>query len=226
MMRSFGNRPDTVVMDEPFYACYLLRTGLEHPARDAILASQPTDWQAVVAQLTEPLQPPIRISYQKHMAHHMLDDSPSEWLQRPDFRHVFLIRQPRAMLLSLRRVLGDVTLDQTGLPQQVRIYRAVQRGTGREPVVIDADEVLANPAAALTRLCAELQIPFFAEMLHWPAGPRTTDGVWGPHWYARVYESTGFATPHPPDGELPATCDDLLAACEDLYAQLRERITH
>ena len=29
MMRSFENRPDTVVIDEPFYAHYLDKTGLE-----------------------------------------------------------------------------------------------------------------------------------------------------------------------------------------------------
>ena len=29
MMRAWENRPDTVVVDEPFYAAYLVRTGLD-----------------------------------------------------------------------------------------------------------------------------------------------------------------------------------------------------
>ena len=37
MMRSFENRPDTAVVDEPFYACYLCATGAEHPMRDEVL---------------------------------------------------------------------------------------------------------------------------------------------------------------------------------------------
>ena len=43
MMRAFENRPDTVVVDEPLYAAYLARTGIDHPAREAVIASQPTD---------------------------------------------------------------------------------------------------------------------------------------------------------------------------------------
>ncbi len=43
MMRSFGARPDTAVIDEPFYAAYLTETGLDHPMRNEVLASQPCD---------------------------------------------------------------------------------------------------------------------------------------------------------------------------------------
>ena len=43
MMRAFENRPDTVVVDEPLYAAYLARTGIDHPVRDEVIASQPTD---------------------------------------------------------------------------------------------------------------------------------------------------------------------------------------
>ena len=40
MMRSFENREDTIVVDEPFYAYYLNESGLLHPAREQILKSQ------------------------------------------------------------------------------------------------------------------------------------------------------------------------------------------
>jgi len=49
MMRSFGARPDTAVIDEPFYAAYLAQTGLDHPMREEVLASQPCDCRDVVA---------------------------------------------------------------------------------------------------------------------------------------------------------------------------------
>ena len=44
MMRAWENRPDTVVVDEPFYARYLARldgSRGDHPGRDDVLASQP-----------------------------------------------------------------------------------------------------------------------------------------------------------------------------------------
>ena len=34
LMRSFENRPDTFVTDEPFYAHFLKQTGIDHPAAD------------------------------------------------------------------------------------------------------------------------------------------------------------------------------------------------
>ena len=55
LMRAWENRPDTNVVDEPFYACYLASSGRRHPGRDEILAAQPTDWRDVVAQLRAPL---------------------------------------------------------------------------------------------------------------------------------------------------------------------------
>ena len=42
MMRSFENRPDCEVVDEPFYAAFLAATGLDHPMRDEVLAAQQT----------------------------------------------------------------------------------------------------------------------------------------------------------------------------------------
>ncbi len=57
MMRAWGSRADSVVVDEPFYAYYLARTGHDHPGREDVLRAQPTDWQAVVAG---PSRPPCR----------------------------------------------------------------------------------------------------------------------------------------------------------------------
>ncbi len=52
MMRSWGNRADTVVMDEPLYAFYLKATGKEHPVAGEVIAAGETDWRKVVARLT------------------------------------------------------------------------------------------------------------------------------------------------------------------------------
>ena len=58
MMRAWENRPDTVVFDEPLYAFYLSSTGLDHPGRDEVIASQPTSWQAVLSSLADDPLPP------------------------------------------------------------------------------------------------------------------------------------------------------------------------
>src|SRR5437764_12152341 len=59
MMRSWGNRDDCLVVDEPLYACYLAATGKPHPGADEVIAAGETGWRKVVHQLTEsrPLTP-------------------------------------------------------------------------------------------------------------------------------------------------------------------------
>ena len=52
LMRAFENRDDTVVVDEPLYGHYLKTTGLEHPAGDAVMATQVCDWRQVATALT------------------------------------------------------------------------------------------------------------------------------------------------------------------------------
>ncbi|HMG91357.1 MAG TPA: hypothetical protein VK589_14930, partial [Chryseolinea sp.] len=41
LMYSFAQRADTVVLDEPYYAFYLHKSGVEHPGKDEVLKSQP-----------------------------------------------------------------------------------------------------------------------------------------------------------------------------------------
>jgi hypothetical protein len=54
MMYAFGNRSDMTAWDEPFYAAYLHASGVVHPMQEEVLASQPTDPLAVIAQLAQP----------------------------------------------------------------------------------------------------------------------------------------------------------------------------
>jgi hypothetical protein len=68
----------------------------------------------------------------------------------------------------------------------------VAQHLGHAPPVIDAERFLRDPRAQLGDLCQRLGVVFSERMLHWPAGPRDSDGVWAPHWYAAVWKSTGF----------------------------------
>ena len=224
LMRSFENRGDCFVSDEPFYACYLATTGLQHPGLAEILRHHETDWDRVVQHLTGPTPEGQSVWYQKQMAHHMLPGHDREWMYRDDFQHVFLIRAPQQMLLSLSKVLGQVDVAQTGLPQQVELFRSIEQRTGRRPLVLDSRDVLADPAVAMQQLCERLGLDFRPSMLSWPTGPRSTDGIWAPHWYSRVYETTGFAADVVRDEPLPDHCVAILSECEALYAQLAAAI--
>ena len=223
LLRSWGNRADTVVVDEPLYAHYLAATGADHPARETVLAAHDADWRRVVADLLAPLPEGRVISYQKHMAHHLLPEIGRAWL--PSLTHAFLIRDPREMLASLDRVLAAPALADTGLAQQCEIFDSVS-AAGRTPPVIDARDVLQAPGPLLRALCAALDVAFDENMLRWPAGPRPTDGAWAPWWYDAVIASTGFEPYRPATDPLPAHLDGLLEQCLPFYDHLhRHRIT-
>ena len=173
LMRSFGNRPDTIVVDEPLYGFYLASTTTDHPGRDEIIASMPADWREVVDGLaTAPLPDGISVYYQKHMTHHMLPGFDGAWMDR--CRHAFLIRAPERVLASYVRKRSEVGAEDIGFRRQGELFDVIARRTGAPPPVIDADDVLADPKGALSALCAALAIPFDAAMLAWPAGRRAS----------------------------------------------------
>ncbi|MBB3676597.1 HAD family hydrolase [Modestobacter versicolor] len=212
-MRAWENRPDTVVVDEPLYAYYLAATGLDHPGRDDVIASQPTDWRTVVRELTAgPLPDGATISYQKHMTHHVLPEV--DLAAFAGLRHAFLLRDPRQLLASYARVRTEPTLADLGITQQLALFR---RFGGP---VVDSGDLLRDPEGVLRALCAELQVPFDPAMLSWPAGPRSSDGVWAPHWYASVEASTGFGPYREPVVELPAHLADLAEECRAAYDEM------
>jgi hypothetical protein len=218
MMRAFENRPDCAVVDEPFYAAYLAATGLDHPMREAVLASQPTDWRQVAAGLVGPVPGARAIFYQKHMTHHMLPSFGRAWME--SCRNAFLIREPAAVLRSYVARRESVTLEDIGLPQQVALFDAACDRLGAAPPVLDAADVRNNPAGALRALCGALGVSFLPQMLRWPPGPRATDGVWAPAWYAGVYQSTGFAPGGAEAGEVPAALAPILEPAQACYRRL------
>ncbi len=220
MMRSWENRGDCAVVDEPLYAHYLEHTGLDHPGRDEVIAAGETDWRKVASQLTGPVPGGRAIFYQKHMTHHLLPHIQRDWLA--PLTHVFLIRDPRRVLLSYVKSRPTVTAEDIGVNQQLEIFHHVRSVTGLTPPVIDAGEFLRAPEAQLRTLCKRLGIEFKPTMLAWPAGPRTSDGVWAPYWYDSVYQSTGFEASAESAVELPARyrgiADEVMPAFEELYS--------
>jgi hypothetical protein len=220
LLRSWGNRPDTVVCDEPLYAHYLLKTGVAHPGADEVIRSQENDWRQVVAWLTGHVPEGKAVFYQKHMTHHLLPEIDRGWLDR--VTNAFLIREPREVVTSFVRIAGTPRLEDTGYPQQLEIFEHVRRRIGRVPAVIDARDVLRDPPRLLRLLCAALDVDFTEAMLSWPPGPRETDGVWAKYWYDAVLKSTTFQPYRPKDDPVPPHLAGLLERAEEIYRQLHQ----
>ncbi|MEO5559672.1 MAG: hypothetical protein ABIO49_07640 [Dokdonella sp.] len=218
MMRAWENREDTAVIDEPFYAHYLIATGVAHPGRDEVIAAQNNDATDVAAVLAGPIPEGRPVWYQKHMTQHMLPDMPLDWLDR--VTNCFLIREPAAVVASFTIQRPDAAAWELGFEQQSRLFDHVCDRLGSAPPVIDASDVLKNPAGTLSALCAQLGISFSPRMLQWPRGPRDSDGVWAPHWYAAVENSTGFAPYQPRKPRLSVFQRELVEQCQSHYEKL------
>ena len=224
MMRSWANRPDTAIVDEPFYACYLHATGADHPGADEVIATGETEWRNVVAQLTGEVPGGKRIFYQKQMTHHLLPEISRDWLG--SVTNCFLIRDPRAVIASYTKKNHEPTLDDLGFVQQAEIFEWVWAHTGAIPAVIDAADVLKNPERTLALLCESVSVEFSPAMLSWPPGLRATDGIWAKHWYAEVESSTGFRAPGERTVEVPPHLQPVYEACRAIYEQLFQHRLH
>lgn len=210
LMRSFGARADTVVSDEPFYGAYLRETGDDQAMKDEVIASMNCDWASVARTMSGQIPGGAPIWYQKHMAHHM--EGPVGIADLSGHSHAFLIRDPARVIASYAAKRVTVRADHLGLARQHVYFDREADRLGRGPPVVDAADILRDPAGVLERLCAAVGIAWDPAMLSWAPGRRATDGVWAAHWYGAVEESTGFGAP---DERAPTVPDEALPVLEE-----------
>ena len=219
MMRAWSNRPDTAVIDEPFYAFYLHRTRADHPAVDEVIAAGETDPRKVIAQLSGPVPGGKRIFYQKQMTHHLLPEVDRAWLAA--VTNCFLIRDPADVIASYMRKNHEPSVEDLGFVQQEEIFDSVSTRSGSTPAVIDAADVLRDPRRTLQLLCEAVGVQFTDAMLSWPAGRRATDGIWAKYWYAEVERSTGFQPYRETVSDVPPRLREVHERCRAVYDRLR-----
>ena len=225
MMRAWDNRPDTAVIDEPFYAYYLERTGKDHPIAAEVIAAGETDWRTVAKRLTkEPIPGGKPIFFQKQMTHHLLPEIDRDWIV--ELTNCFLIRDPREMILSYIKKNPGPALEDLGFVQQCEIFNFVRNQTKSIPPVVDARDVLQNPEPTLRLLCNAIGVSFDKAMLSWPPGLRETDGIWAKHWYDAVARSTSFEPYQPKQGDVPTELHEIYDCCRECYKKLYQHRLH
>ncbi len=219
LMYSFAQRADTKVVDEPFYAHYLSKADVNHPGREEVLESQPREPQKVIDNLLSCQN--NEVLFIKNMAHHMIDMS--EQLERMlnNFTHVFLIRDPYEMLLSLSKNLPNLSMRDTAYRWQLRLFEMAKEHQ-QEVHIIDSKELLTDPAKVLEKLCVRLGLSFDEKMLRWEAGPIPEEGIWAKYWYDSVHTSTKFNPYEPKTEPLPEHLKPLYEKCKSIYDQLNQ----
>jgi hypothetical protein len=215
IMYSFRQRSDTVVVDEPLYGHYLRVSAADHPGAHEVMAGMDCDGDRVMRGLMQ-YQGQRPYLLLKQMAHH-LRDMDRAFLGRS--LNLLLIRDPAQMLPSLQRQIPRPTLRDTGLALQWELLQELQ-GLGQSPQVIDARDLLLDPPGVLGLVCAGLGLKFEQAMLSWPRGAKPEDGVWAPHWYHRVHETSGFGRYRHKTEPFPPALQPLLEESRSYYQKL------
>lgn len=230
LLRAFEQRSDTFVSDEPLYGHYLRQTGADHPDASALQDRLQTDWRQAIDGLDGPAPDESSVWVQNHMPHHFTFEVERGWLA--GFEHLFLIQEPRAQIAWLLDRLGHVRFEDTGVPHLLEMFRWVRRTTGRTPLVITVEQLLAAPAETLQRACEALGLAYDASMLSWPPEAGLTRAPWAPSWYEieRGAFPASCAASARGEAELPAAYEAIAARCAPLHAELeahkRELLLH
>ena len=214
LLRSFSNRDDTSVYDEPFYAYYLKRSGVTHPGYEQILESNTTDYDHIMNRLINHIPNKKSIWYQKHMAHHLDPNDNLKWTN--SFLNCLLIRDPNYVIASYIKKNDLKNIDELGYTQLLKLF---QYHDNQIPIV-DAKDILLNPEGMLRKLCFLFNIVFEEKMLSWDKGAHPQDGIWGKYWYDRLWESTTFSLYEEKESIIDDVYKDILEECINIYDEL------
>ena len=174
LMRSFENRKDTYVLDEPFYAYYLKKTALNHPMKKEIINHYPVSQNKIIKLITKKPKKE-KIFYQKHMTQHIIKNTNLDWITNG--YNCFLIRHPAKVINSYIKKNSLKNIDDIGFKNQFKIFNKIKKNN-LNFIVINADNILINPKKTIKTLCKILKIRFSKKMLSWPKGKRSSDGIW------------------------------------------------
>ena len=139
-----------------------------------------------------------------------------------DAVNTFLVRDPRRSIPSHYAINPNVTLEEIGFGHLVEIFDAVRETTGRVPLVMDAQDLVARPHELVEAYCGAVGLPFLPDALTWQPGERP-EWARTDHWHRDVDASTGFAE-RPKEYAVNCDNDERLAGYLRHHAPIYERL--
>jgi len=133
----------------------------------------------------------------------------THWQYIPEgFVHTFIIRHPAKTIRSLYKVFVDNAhnpdfkyfdnvSEDIGVRELYEMFKLVTDTFGQSPIVVDYDDLLANPEVTLRKYCDAVGIEYTDKMIHWEHPPPNMEdyGKIGLIWFKDVLNSTGFYKP-------------------------------
>lgn len=213
LMYSFAQRSDTCVMDEPFYALYFSKTNVQHPGKEEVMKAQSSDEEKVKSEVFK--QHEVPVCFIKNMAHHIEVMKNLDFLS--DCINIFLIRNPAQIIASYAQVIEKPVMRDIGIEYEWKLFNGLK---DPKSIVLDSGLLLENPESVLKQVCERAGIVFEKQMLSWKSGPKSYDGIWAPHWYANVHQSSGFEKQSTSERKLPDELKPLAEQADVYYKNL------
>ena len=180
-------RGDVECLHEPFMYDYSInRSKRQAPHFDA-MDQRPRNYDAIRAMILEKAEKrPVFFTDMSYcVMPHIAEDQ--AFFKR--ISHSFLIRDPKASILSYAKFDPDMSLEEIGLEAQWHHAQAVMQKLGLAPVVIRSEQVQADPEGQMRKYWQALGLSDKPEALHWndPA-PEDCQQVQG--WHGGAMSST------------------------------------
>ena len=121
-----------------------------------------------------------------------------------NFKHTFLIRNPKKSVVSLYKVTRSPKLtgdesgflpEEAGFKQMFEFFQFVRSHLDPSPVVVDADDLLDNPEGMMQSYCEALGLEYQENMTKWSPGYAPLWEKYGNlGWHEVLLESSGIIT--------------------------------
>lgn len=218
--RIMRQRGDLDCLHEPFmYDYYINRSTRQMPHFDA-RDEHPKSYEAIRDMILARAEkgPVFFKDMSYYVMPHMLADA--AFFSR--VTHGFLVRDPRASILSYAKLDPDMLCEEIGLEAQWHHAEAVMAGTGQAPAVVRSEAVQADPAGQMSRYWRAVGLAPRPQALHWndpvPADWQQVQG-----WHGEVMSSS---TIRPITPEQQARTEDEFAKLSAAQPKFRDYLAH
>lgn len=166
-------------------------------------SNKPIDPQATYEVVSEELSheyDEVDFVFSKDMAYYM--EGNYEVLRQKglrDYKHSFLIRNPRKAIVSLYRASTNKKKtgwdhfdpNEAGFHQMLDLYHFVVKELNSTPIIIDAEDVLEYPEEMMEQYCKATGLSYQENMTTWEPREVPEWQVWD-GWHDAVLRSSGF----------------------------------
>ncbi len=194
--KTFLQRPDTVIVHEPFTDCYFFsrwRRTSHYGDREELLDY---DGNQAIQKIKSNSAP---IVFCKEIAFQALPYINQGFLE--NVINTFIIRHPMEVLASMEKVEPDFPEEEFGFDALYQIWKIVTENLGQQPVVVEGTHFRRHPETILRHYCEKIGIEFLPKMLSWEDGKIMAWQSYEAHsqikWH-KTLESSNTILPPPP----------------------------